>query len=325
MTLSIIKLIISCVVIFIGTEILVNSSVALSNKLKIPRVVVGTLIVSLATSLPELFVSLKSVSLGFDEFALGNIIGSNISNIGLVLGIMSLISTLTLMKHEIIWCFTPLLIVSLTFLISIYTLKSFGIIFGLFCIALLVIYSFIILNKKGKLMNELEFDGNENIIIFGRCLKITKIYKYIIVLTLGSLLLYIGTDLLIKSSKNIAEKIGISDRVISISLVAIGTSLPELFASIYSVIKSELKMAVGNILGSNIFNILAVLGLTSVFNTITISNELRFDSLAMMIFTILIMLFFVLSYDYEKKLYCMSRSMGIVLLLFYIVYIIILF
>ena len=325
MTLSIIKLIISCVVIFIGTEILVNSSVALSNKLKIPRVVVGTLIVSLATSLPELFVSLKSVSLGFDEFALGNIIGSNISNIGLVLGIMSLISTLTLMKHEIIWCFTPLLIVSLTFLISIYTLKSFGIIFGLFCIALLVIYSFIILNKKGKLMNELEFDGNENIIIFGRCLKITKIYKYIIVLTLGSLLLYIGTDLLIKSSKNIAEKIGISDRVISITLVAIGTSLPELFASIYSVIKSELKMAVGNILGSNIFNILAVLGLTSVFNTITISNELRFDSLAMMIFTILIMLFFVLSYDYEKKLYCMSRSMGIVLLLFYISYIMILF
>ena len=325
MTLSIIKLIISCVVIFIGTEILVNSSVALSNKLKIPRVVVGTLIVSLATSLPELFVSLKSVSLGFDEFALGNIIGSNISNIGLVLGIMSLISTLTLMKHEIIWCFTPLLIVSLTFLISIYTLKSFGIIFGLFCIALLVIYSFIILNKKGKLMNELEFDGNENIIIFGRCLKITKIYKYIIVLTLGSLLLYIGTDLLIKSSKNIAEKIGISDRVISISLVAIGTSLPELFASIYSVIKSELKMAVGNILGSNIFNILAVLGLTSTFNTITISNELRFDSLAMMIFTILIMLFFVLSYDYEKKLYCMSRSMGIVLLLFYIGYIMILF
>ena len=174
MTLSIIKLIISCVVIFIGTEILVNSSVALSNKLKIPRVVVGTLIVSLATSLPELFVSLKSVSLGFDEFALGNIIGSNISNIGLVLGIMSLISTLTLMKHEIIWCFTPLLIVSLTFLISIYTLKSFGIIFGLFCIALLVIYSFIILNKKGKLMNELEFDGNENIIIFGRCLKLLK-------------------------------------------------------------------------------------------------------------------------------------------------------
>ena len=84
-------------------------------------------------------------------------------------------------------------------------------------------------------------------------------------------------------------------------------------------------MAVGNILGSNIFNILAVLGLTSVFNTITISNELRFDSLAMMIFTILIMLFFVLSYDYEKKLYYMSRSMGIVLLLFYIGYIIILF
>lgn len=325
MTLSIIKLIISCVVIFIGTEILVNSSVALSNKLKIPRVVVGTLIVSLATSLPELFVSLKSVSLGFDEFALGNIIGSNISNIGLVLGIMSLISTLTLMKHEIIWCFTPLLIVSLTFLISIYTLKSFGIIFGFFCIALLVIYSFIILNKKGKLMNELEFDDNENILIFGRCFKITKIYKYIIVLTLGSLLLYIGTDLLIKSSKNIAEKIGISDRVISITLVAIGTSLPELFASIYSVIKSELKMAVGNILGSNIFNILAVLGLTSVFNTITISNELRFDSLAMMIFTILIMLFFVLSYDYEKKLYYVSRSMGIVLLLFYIGYIIILF
>ena len=145
------------------------------------------------------------------------------------------------------------------------------------------------------------------------------------VLTLGSLLLYIGTDLLIKSSKNIAEKIGISDRVISITLVAIGTSLPELFASIYSVIKSELKMAVGNILGSNIFNILAVLGLTSVFNTITISNELRFDSLAMMIFTILIMLFFVFSYNNEKKIYYMRRSKGIVLLLFYTGYIIILF
>ena len=321
MTLSIIKLTISCLVIFIGTEILVNSSVALSNKLKIPRVVVGTLIVSLATSLPELFVSLNSVSLGFDEFALGNIVGSNISNIGLVLGIMSLISTLTLLKHEIIWCFTPLLIVSLLFLISIYFLKSFGIIFGLLCIALLVIYSFIILNKKGELINKFEFDGNENIIIFGYCFKITKIYKYIIFLTLGSLFLYIGTDLLIKSSKNIAEKIGISDRVISITLVAIGTSLPELFASIYSVIKSELKMAVGNILGSNIFNILAVLGTTSVFNSISISNELRFDTLIMMLFTILIMLFFVLSHDSEKKIYYMSRNKGVALLLFYIAYI----
>tara|TARA_B100000963_G_scaffold360831_1_gene393365 strand:+ start:116 stop:1093 length:978 start_codon:yes stop_codon:yes gene_type:complete len=325
MLLPIVKLIISCVVIFIGTEILVNSSVALSNKLMIPRVVVGTLIVSLATSLPELFVSLKSVSLGFDEFALGNIIGSNISNIGLVLGIMSLISTLTLLKHEIIWCFTPLLIVSLIFLLSIYVLKSFDIIFGLFCISLLFIYSIIILNKKGKIINELEFDGKQNIIIFGCCFKITKIYKYVIFLTLGSLFLYIGTDLLIKSSKNIAEKIGISDRIISITLVAIGTSLPELFASIYSVIKSELKMAVGNILGSNIFNILAVLGLTSVFNTITINNELRFDSLVMMIFTILIMLFFLLSYNSEKKIYYMSRNKGIVLLLFYIGYIIILF
>ena len=86
MTLSIIELIISCMVIFIGTEVLVNSSVALSNKLRIPRVVVGTLIVSLATSLPELFVSLKSVSLGLDEFALGNIIGSNIFNVAFVMG-----------------------------------------------------------------------------------------------------------------------------------------------------------------------------------------------------------------------------------------------
>ena len=261
MTLSIIELIISCVVIFIGTEILVNSSVALSNKLKIPRVVVGTLIVSLATSLPELFVSLKSVSLGFDEFALGNIIGSNISNIGLVLGVMSLISRLTLLKDEIIWCFTPLLIVSVAFVLSIYFLNSFDIFFGLFCILLLIIYSYKILNKKDNLINELEFNDNVNIIIFGYYIRTTKIYKYVIILTLGSLLLYLGTDLLIKSSKNIAEKIGISDRVISISLVAMGTSLPELFASIYAVIKSELKMAVGNILGSNIFNILAVLGL----------------------------------------------------------------
>ena len=107
MTLSIIKLIISCVVIFIGTEILVNSSVALSNKLKIPRVVVGTLIVSLATSLPELFVSLKSVSLGFDEFALGNIIGSNIFNILSVLGITSIIypldSPTSIMDKEVLF------------------------------------------------------------------------------------------------------------------------------------------------------------------------------------------------------------------------------
>tara|TARA_B100001287_G_scaffold276468_1_gene287403 strand:+ start:1573 stop:2550 length:978 start_codon:yes stop_codon:yes gene_type:complete len=325
MTLSIIELIISCVVIFIGTEILVNSSVALSNKLKIPRVVVGTLIVSLATSLPELFVSLKSVSLGFDEFALGNIIGSNISNIGLVLGVMSLISRLTLLKDEIIWCFIPLLIVSVAFVLSIYFLNSFDLFFGLFCILLLIIYSYKILNKKDNLINELEFNDNVNIIIFGYYIKTTKIYKYVIILTLGSLLLYLGTDLLIKSSKNIAEKIGISDRVISISLVAMGTSLPELFASIYAVIKSELKMAVGNILGSNIFNILAVLGVTSVFNTISISNELASDSLILMLFTILIMLFFVLSYDNEKNVYSINRNKGIVLLIFYIGYITILF
>ncbi len=325
MSILFIELALSCLVIFIGTQLLINSSIALSNKLKIPKLIVGVIIVSFATSLPEFFVTCQAALKGLSDFAIGNIIGSNISNLGLVLGLMAIISPLTLSKTELKWNYFPLIAFSIFFSIGIYTLYFFNSLYGLLSILFLFIFSVVIVNKGDKLIENEEYSESDFLLILGFQLKIKYTILFIFSLILGSITLWLGTDLLIDSSKKIATIFVVSDRVIAISLVAIGTSLPELFASIYSILKSEQKMAIGNILGSNIFNILAVLGFTSLITDISINKNLLADTLVMLGLTLLLIPLFYIKRKQLNNIISINRIGGVILFSFYVIYLVLLF
>lgn len=329
MELLFVQFITSLVLLFLGTQLLVNASISISNKLNINRLIIGFTIVSLATSLPELFVTLQASMQDYHDYAIGNIIGSNISNISLVLGIIAIISPIVFSKKEIKLNYTPLIVISIAFVLIILLLGTFNIIYGLIAI-LTLIYFNVFLLKKGQELISIENNKNPDVfLLFGISINIKKLFPLFTILTIGTLILWLGSDFLINSSKEIAMLFGVSDRVISISLVAIGTSLPELFTSIYAAYKSETKLAIGNLLGSNIFNILAVLGITTCINDISIGNHLNTDAVIMLLITLFLIPCFylrsIITNTLNQENVKIYRTEGVVLLAIYITYIISIF
>ncbi|MBF26088.1 MAG: hypothetical protein CMP49_06235 [Flavobacteriales bacterium] len=314
---------ISLVFLFLGTQLLVNSSITLSNKLNINRFIIGFTIISLATSLPELFVTLGASTKGFNDFAIGNIIGSNISNISLVLGLTALISPVIFSKNEIKLNYFPLVLLSTLFVAILIIFGFIGTLYGLIAIFSLFSYNIYLL-QKGKDIISTDHLNNPNILIFlGKEFFISRLLYLFLFLLMGAILLWFGSEILIKSSKDIASLVGLSDRVISISLVAIGTSIPELFASVYAACKKETKLAIGNLLGSNIFNMLAVLGITSCINPINIGPNLHLDVLIMLAFTLLLFPCFYLRnliLKQENITMMIYKFEGLILLILYILY-----
>ena len=328
MSLLFIQFIVSILFLFTGTQLLVNSAISISNKLNINRLIIGLTIVSLATSLPELFVTLQASLKGYYDFAIGNIIGSNISNISFVLGTIAIISPIIFSKKEMTLNYLPLLFISVLFVMILISFGLLNIIYGCVSIILLIGFNIFILLKGEDLIITEEFDDTEQFYFFGKQFIINKIFTLIVLLLIGTLILWLGSELLIKSSKDIATIFGISDRVISITLVALGTSLPELFASVYAASKSETKLAIGNLLGSNIFNILAVLGITSIVRDIYIGSNLYPDAIIMLLITL-----FLVPVFYFRKIIKTStktgpsnlliyKSEGFLLLFIYIIYIV---
>ncbi|MBE38338.1 MAG: hypothetical protein CMP50_06850 [Flavobacteriales bacterium] len=322
----VVNFLISLILLFVGTQLLVNTAITISNRLNINRIVIGFTIVSLATSLPELFVTLSSSIRGYHDFAIGNIIGSNISNISLVLGVTAIISPIIFSKKELYLNYVPLILISTAFVFILVQIGLFNLLYGV--LAILVLISFnIFLFKNGKsILNAEQLEDPNILIFFGKEIIIKKLFYLILILLSGSLILWMGSEMLVNSSKEIALKLGVSDRVISISLVALGTSLPELFSSIYAAYKKETQLAIGNLLGSNIFNMLAVLGVTTCINEISVGNNLEIDAFIMLFITLFLLPCFYLSnlFRVEKNNHNMviSKIEGLSLLIIYVVYII---
>jgi len=315
----------SIILLFIGAHLLVNTAITISNKLNINRIIIGFTIVSFATSLPELFVTLSSSLRGYNDFALGNIIGSNISNISLVLGITAIISPIIFSKKEIYLNYVPLILISSLFVFIFIKIGVLNLFSGICSILILIGFNlFLFKNGKGLLKKE-DQQKADIFIFFGKEIKIKRLSYLILFLLLGACVLWVGSEMLVNSSKEIALKLGVSDRVISISLVALGTSLPELFSSIYAAYKKETQLAIGNLLGSNIFNMLAVLGITSCVNEINISNNLFSDSIIMLLLTLLLLPCFyfrnILSFTKNNQTMLISKLEGLSLLIIYILYI----
>ena len=298
----------------IGGEYLVRASVGLSFKLNLSKMVIGLTVVSFATSFPELLVSLNAALQGAPAIAINNVIGSNIANIGLVLGITAICTTIEVDPSFYKFNWPALLIFSLllyAFMQNDKQLTSFE--GAVLFIALLL---FIVLLIKRSRRTNLETDPEMD------TLSEVSYFKIIIWLTVGGVALYYGADWLVDGAIVVAEQMGVSEAVISVSLVALGTSIPELSASIIAVIKKEKALSLGNLIGSNIFNIGSVLGLTAIVDSIPIKDTqiLSRDVLWMLVFAAVILPLILLT-----KRHKLQFKKGFFLVLLYAVFMLLVF
>ena len=263
--MSLLWVILGLVLLVVGGEFLVRSSVALSFKFNISKLVIGMTVVSFATSAPELLVSLQAALDGSSDIALGNVIGSNIANIGLVLGITALISPLSIDRnfYKLNWPMMMLLSFVLYFMLQSGNILDRS--EGIALMVSLVIFLFILINRS---KNEPETHIEE----LDEALQVTSGFKITIWLLIGAAALYFGSEWLVFGAKEMALSLGVSERVISVTMVAIGTSVPELAASVIAALKKEKAISLGNLIGSNIFNIASVLGLTAIIQPIVVDN-----------------------------------------------------
>ena len=264
--MSIFLVIAGLALLVIGGDFLVRASVGLSFRLKISKLVIGMTVVSFATSAPELLVSLQAALDGISDIALGNVIGSNIANIGLVLGITAIISPLAVDRdfYKLNW---PMMM--LMSFVLYYFLKNDGVltaIEGMIMFASLIIFLSVLIrnSRKSTKVNLEEVDD---------ALAEVSDFKIVMWLLIGVAGLYFGSDWLVEGAKHLAKTVGISDYAISVTVIAIGTSVPELAASVIAALKKEKAISMGNLIGSNIFNLASVLGLTALVKPIVVNPD----------------------------------------------------
>ena len=296
------------VLLIFGGDWLLKSAVGFSLFLKIPKIVIGMTIVSFATSAPELIVSLKSALQGHADLAVGNVLGSNIANLGFVLGVTLLLSTISVEKsfYKTDW---PIMMLSsvLLYLFLIFdgTLQAYegGLLFFLLLLFLVYLLKF----QKSAILEEMPKEED-----------VLPLYKNVFYLLIGALALWGGSELLISGAVHTASYYGVSERVIGVTVVSIGTSIPELSASLMAILKKEKAISLGNLIGSNVFNILAVLGLTSLLSPIKVIDQALLQN---DIYWMLAVSFAVLPLTFLFDKMKLSKREGFVLLSMYLVFI----
>ena len=303
---SLLFLILGFVLLYYGGEFLVKGSVNLANKFNISKLVAGMTIVSFATSSPELFVSIEAIVNKSSDIVFGNIVGSNIANIALVLGCTALFFNINVSDKTLKIDFPFLFFATFSVGYILYFLGKITFFTGLILLMILTAYLFYIIsssrNEKNSIVDQEEKDDKSTYL---------NCFTYLI---LGIVLLKYGADFLVSSAIDIATLLNIEERIIAVTVVAIGTSVPELATSIVAALKKEVDLAVGNIVGSNIFNLLAVLGITALYKEIEIMNNdiLSIDYLFMFIIT---GIFGVMLYFFDKGK--INKLKGGILLLIY--------
>ena len=261
--LDILFIIAGLALLILGGNWLLKAAVALSLKLSIPKIVIGMTVVSFATSAPELIVSIKAALDGSPDLALGNVVGSNIANLGLVLGVTVVLGSIDVRKSFYTTDWPVMMVASILFFAFIYfdgQLERYeGIVMVVFLFLFLV---YLLRFQKTAVVDEFPDDDVP-----------LPLYKTVLFLGIGGVALWGGSELLIEGAKNLASSLGVSERVIGITVVSVGTSIPELAASIIAILKKEKAISVGNLIGSNIFNLLAVLGITSIITPVRVMDQ----------------------------------------------------
>jgi cation:H+ antiporter len=295
---ELVQFLVGGLLLFFGAEYLIESSKAIAEKFSIPKIVVGISLVAFGTSLPELIVSIMATLRGESGIVIGNVIGSNIANIGLILGIGSIISPLC-------YSFSKLK-VDLYFLLVITMLPILSIRFdwmnfytGMAYIGILLLYCYYLINSDHE-VDIIEDSSSQNVVLF---------------VIIGILGLGFGSHFFVEGAIGLAEIFGIPSIIIGMTIVAIGTSLPELATTLVAIKKDEASLAIGNIIGSNIMNIVAVLGVSFMINDISIT----FTSINTQLFImgLLTVLLFLALYFKDK----LSRGIGVIFLGIYVIFI----
>lgn len=291
-----------------GGDWVLDSAILFSLRLNIPKIVVGMTVVSFATSAPELIVSINAALNGYPDLAVGNIVGSNIANLALVLGIVVFITPIKIDKIFIKYDWPAMIFVTLLFyflLKSDYTLTLFE---SILFIAVLIAYLISLFLFQKNRINDQEIDVDTS-------MKFLKIFSLLI---FGSFFLWLGSEVLIKGAISLASKLGISERIIGVTIIAFGTSIPELSTSIVAIINKEQNISLGNLIGSNIFDMLGVIGITGILSPIVISDKGLIDSDLIWMVSLAFLILPLVFFPNKMKF---GRTEGILLLLFYLLFI----
>lgn len=306
--LDVLFIVLGLVLLILGGNWLLKSAVALSLRLSIPKIVIGMTVVSFATSAPELIVSIKAALEGSPDLALGNVVGSNIANLGLVLGVTVVLGSIDVRKSFYTTDWPVMMIASLLFVGFIYfdgeLSQSEGISMVVFLFLFLV---YLLRFQKTAVVDELPEDDVP-----------LPLYKTVLFLGIGGVALWGGSELLIEGAKNLASSLGVSERVIGITVVSVGTSIPELAASIIAILKKEKAISVGNLIGSNIFNLLAVLGITSIITPVKVLDQ---GLLTNDVFWMLGISFIILPLVFFPKGLRLGWRDGVILLASYVIFV----
>lgn len=316
--IMILQLIAGLVLLFFGGDWLVNGGVTLAHRFRISPLVIGMTIVAFGTSAPELLVSMTSAIKGISGIAMGNVLGSNIANIGLILGLTAMLCPIATNNRNIIANGVIMILVSLLLLLFslnniISRVEGIVMFFGLVMFTAVSIKRGRMSTEKNRYVGNVENIERRNVenVNIGNTgntegiersknknssseihKKEMSVWAAILLVILSCLMLYLGAEFLVDGATSLAKALGVSNKVIGLTIVAIGTSLPELAASVAAALKKEMEISIGNIIGSNIFNILSVLGLSAFIRPIEFDfTQYRIDFMVMIAFaTILVIL-----------------------------------
>ena len=299
-------LIFGLALLILGAELIIRGSVSFGRKLKVSLFAIGVVIVAGGTSLPELASSINAVVSNHPDLAVGAVIGSNIANLILVMAATSFLIPISKINQNQInqaWINIGLAVILIT---MSFLIIPFNFIYGILAIGLLFLIMFIQVKQGSLDVSDVEEKGDYSLILS------------IIFIVLGIILLIYGSDLFVDSAINIATQLNIPEAIIGISLVAFGTSLPELVVGILSAIRRKVDFALGNVLGSNIYNVLGVLGVSSFFGNFNVPTVIGSADLLFMLFVTVMILGFMF---FLKRIGRTYGSVGLILYVGYIFYI----
>jgi cation:H+ antiporter len=307
--MAFIAIVVGLVLLIKGGDWLLKSSVSLSLNLSIPRVVIGMTVVSFATSAPELIVSIQSALSGYPDIALGNIVGSNIANLAFVLAITVLITPIVVPKSFFKTDWPMMMFSTLLFIVMIAFDGILSSNEGAFMFLFLVVFIFYLL--KGQKFSKDDVAESHDF----ELLNPRHTLQYILA---GGFALWLGSETLVKGAVSLASLMGVSERIVGISIISIGTSIPELSASIIAIIRKEKAISLGNLIGSNVFNILAVMGITSMIKPIEVQDLNIISNDLVWMFLISLFVFIMVLIPKDNSL---NRFNGIILLGLYLYFI----
>ena len=312
MILDIVYILLGLALLVKGGDYLVDGSVAIAKRAKLSEMVIGLTVVGFGTSMPELLVSAQSAWMGNSGIAIGNVVGSNISNIALILGLTSIVNVIPAQKITL-KIDLPFMLLSFVLFVAIAMTGSVGRVAGVIGVLMLICFVSYQVRQSRKANKAKEAIAKENPEA-NEDAKPMALWKALLLVIVSFLAMVFGANILVEGASNIARLLGVTDRIIGLTIVAIGTSLPELFSSVMAAIKGKTDMAIGNIIGSGTFNILCVIGVSSIITPIMGTNiGFAFDYALMIFLGVLLWLFL-------RSKHLLERWEGFVLTAIYIAY-----